>query len=63
VISEMHWPGIRAKVWPVKLIRLSRWDWRPKKYFPNDYYGFWLALTFGHWIVVLGTGQYKDRQP
>ena len=62
-MREMHWPGIRAKVWPIKLIRLSLWYWRPKKYHHSDYYGFWFALTFGYWMLVLGTGQYKDRQP
>ncbi len=62
-MSEMHWPGIRAKVWPIKLIAVPYWQWPITTSPANEFYGFWVVLSWGKWMLLLGNGQYKDRQP
>jgi hypothetical protein len=53
----MEWPGLQAKLLPVSVLRLAGWEW-PSVGGPDAYFGCWLHLAVGRWVICFGRGRY-----
>lgn len=56
--ESMRWPGIRAKLLPVTVVRVPGFWWWPDVGFRNWYHGCWWQVSWGPWIIVGGRGTY-----
>lgn len=56
----VHWPTLRSKLWPVTVIRLPGWYWRPRVEFRNWYHGEYWRLELGRWLILGGACHIKE---
>lgn len=46
------WPGIRAKLWPITVVRVPVWGLSVTG--PLEYYGAWMTWHVGPWLLFFG---------
>lgn len=56
--AAMRWPGLRAKLRPLTIVRVPGWGLSVTG--PTEYYGAWCCLHVGPWLLFFGSGTY-DR--
>jgi len=55
-ITDMRWPGLRSKLWPITVVRLPGWSFSAG--LRDWYFGRWLHVHIGPWWIMFGSGTY-----
>ena len=54
-VPVMHWPGLRAKLFPITIIRIPvYWPWMKFAYGGCHYFGTWWRAEIGPWLIIGG---------
>lgn len=56
-IRVMEWPSLRARLLPVRVLRLAAWEW-PSAGGRDAYFGHWCWVAVGRWVICFGRGRY-----